>query len=176
MAGTGEAKRERGADRERETEAGQLASGSGGGRLKAGTPVLVSACLLGVRCRYDGESKRDEDVIARCARDKRAFFFPVCPEQLGGLPTPRARCEVVRSSGAMASGTDVLEGRARVVDEDGKDRTEQFLRGAEEALCLARLYGARRAILKTSSPSCDPVAGVAAAVLRREGIQVESAG
>jgi uncharacterized protein YbbK (DUF523 family) len=148
----------------------------------------VSACLLGVRCRYDGESRRDEDVIARCARDKRAFIIPVCPEQLGGLPTPRARCEVVRSSGGevgsttlspprgTASGEDVLEGRARVVGEDGEDRTEQFLRGAEEALRLARLYGARRAILKTNSPSCDPVAGVAAAVLRREGIQIESAG
>ena len=100
----------------------------------------------------------------------------MCPEQLGGLPTPRARCEVVWTSSGTASGEDVLEGRARVVGEDGEDRTEQFLRGAEEALCLARLYGARRAILKTNSPSCDPVAGVAAAVLRREGIQIEPAG
>jgi uncharacterized protein YbbK (DUF523 family) len=69
----------------------------------------------------------------------------------------------------------VVAGRARVVDENGADRTESFVRGAEETLALARALGARRAILKSGSPSCDAGSGVAAACLREAGIEIQSA-
>ena len=133
----------------------------------------MSACLLGVRCRYDGESRRSEEVVSRL---RHIHTIPVCPEQLGGLPTPRAPCELVGISGETGTGEDVLAGRARVIDEAGEDRTPEYLRGAEQTLRLARLLGARRAILKTDSPSCDPARGVTAAVLRREGFEIEGAG
>ena len=99
-------------------------------------PVLVSACLLGVRCRFDGGSKPDARVLALVARDG---ILPVCPEQLGGLSTPRVRHERVGS---------------RVVSESGVDATEAFERGADEAIRLAQLAGSRRAVLKARSPSC----------------------
>ena len=135
-------------------------------------PVLVSACLLGVRCRYDGGSKRHDEIVGRLSG---LAAVPVCPEQLGGLPTPRPPCEVRRTGGGMGTGEDVLEGRARVVSEDGEDETEAFLRGARETLRIAGLSGARRAMLKTDSPSCDPTRGVTAAVLGREGLVLEAA-
>lgn len=143
-------------------------------------PVLVSACLLGVRCRYDGESRKNEEVVSRlkyvhAGNGPALQVIPVCPEQIGGLPTPRAPCELVGISGEAGTGEDVLAGRARVIDEAGQDRTPEYLRGAEETLRLARLLGARRAILKTDSPSCDPARGVTAAVLRREGFEIEGA-
>ncbi len=142
--------------------------------------MLVSACLAGVACRYDGGSCPHEEVVA-LVRAGRAL--PVCPEQLGGLPTPRPRAEIRDGDGA-----DVLAGRARVVDEAGRDVTDAFMRGAEEVLRVARLTGARQAILKARSPSCGageihdgtfrgalrPGDGVTAALLRREGLDVRS--
>jgi uncharacterized protein YbbK (DUF523 family) len=98
--------------------------------------VLVSACLLGVCCRFDGGSQPNPGVLARiCGRR----FVPVCPEQLGGLPTPRPRHEIVGD---------------RVISEHGIDATGAFERGANEALRLMELSGARLAILKARSPSC----------------------
>lgn len=137
----------------------------GGG---TGGPVLVSACLLGVRCRYDGLSRECPELRRRLGA---RLPVPVCPEQLGGLPTPRAPMEVVGGAGR-----DVLEGRARVLAEDGTDRTAALIRGAEEALRIAGLVGARRACLKSESPSCDSRAGVAAALLESAGLELESAG
>lgn len=99
-------------------------------------PILVSACLLGVSCRYDGGSKPADEVLALA---ERFILVPVCPEQLGGLPTPRPRHERV--------------GRG-IVSEHGQDGTAAFERGAEEALRIARITGCRRAILKARSPSC----------------------
>lgn len=147
---------------------------------RARAPVLVSACLAGVACRYDGGSCPLPEVTG-LVRAGRAI--PVCPEQLGGLPTPRPRAEIRGGDGA-----DVLAGRARVVDEAGRDMTDAFRRGAEEVLRLARLTGARRALLKARSPSCGageiydgsfrgtlrPGDGVTAALLRREGLEVRS--
>ena len=97
--------------------------------------ILVSACLLGLRCRYDGASKPHPGVIALAERHE---LIPVCPEQLGGLPTPRSPAE---RQGAFV--------RTRE-----KDVTEQYRRGAEQALKLARLFGCEAAILKERSPSC----------------------
>ncbi len=99
--------------------------------------ILCSACLLGLRCRYNGESKPSSKVLALLQRHE---LVPVCPEQLGGLPTPRPPCE---------RGAD-----GRVRTKDGEDRTAAFERGAEEALTLLRLTGCRAAILKSKSPSC----------------------
>ena len=127
----------------------------------------MSACLVGVRCRYDGTSREIPELLPRLAGVR---VIPVCPEQLGGMPTPRVRCEIEGGSGA-----DVLSGRARVVDAVGDDRTANLLRGAEEAAALARRFGATRAVLKAGSPSCDAAAGVAAARLREAGLEIESA-
>jgi uncharacterized protein YbbK (DUF523 family) len=104
--------------------------------------------------------------------------MPICPEQLGGLPTPRAPAQIERGAGA-----DVLEGRARVTDAAGADVTEAFVRGAHETLRLCRGLHIERMILKANSPSCGAGAirrgservagdGVTAALLRREGIEV----
>jgi len=138
---------------------------------------LVSACLVGVRCRYDGESREDPEAVELLARGEA---IPVCPEQLGGLSTPRPRAEFVGGDGEA-----VLEGMARVVSEDGRDVTYAFLRGAEEVLRIALLVGVREAIFKDKSPSCGvrtiwlegkkvPGIGVTSALLRRSGIVVRS--
>ncbi|MFE7565097.1 DUF523 domain-containing protein [Kitasatospora sp. NPDC057500] len=143
--------------------------------------VLVSACLAGVPCRYDGRAKAAR-VVDELVAGGRAVV--VCPEGAGGLPTPRPAAEIVGGDGA-----DVLDGRARVVDATGADRTEEFTAGARAALAAAGAAGARRAVLMARSPSCGcgqvydgtfggtlrPGDGVTAALLRRAGIEVESA-
>lgn len=130
--------------------------------------VVVSQCLLGIPCRYDGkcavhEAARD----AACARG----WIPVCPEILGGLATPRTPAE--------------RQGE-RVVTRDGQDVTAAYRRGAEQALRIAKLYGAKYALLKERSPSCGagmiydgtfsgtriPGDGVTAALLRQNGLSV----
>jgi uncharacterized protein YbbK (DUF523 family) len=142
-----------------------------------GEPVLVSACMLGVHCRYDASTNPSGELLERLAG---ACVIPVCPEQLGGLCTPRPPAHLQGGDGA-----GVLDGKARVVTDAGTDVTAQYLQGASEALRLARLFGTRRAILKERSPSCGctlvhrdgawrPGSGVTAALLRREGIVVES--
>lgn len=139
-------------------------------------PILVSACLAGVRCRYHGGSSCSERIRALVEEGKA---IPVCPEELGGLSTPRPRAEV-----EMGDGTDVLAGRARVLDEHGRDVTAQFSRGAKAALHEALRSGARKAILKERSPSCGSAwiyrggklvrgMGVTAALLTQHGITVE---
>ncbi len=127
--------------------------------------VLVSACLLGLATRYDGASKPASQVLAL---RKKFKLIPFCPEQLGGLPTPRPPAELFGGDGLA-----VLEARARVFTREGKDVTAAFLRGAEEAAKLARLLGAKWAFLKARSPSCglNPL-GVAAARLLMEGIRL----
>lgn len=138
--------------------------------------ALVSACLMGVRCRYDGNHKKAD--LAAVLGDKYDPI-PVCPEQLGGMPTPRPPVEL---SGGM--GSDVLDGNARVEEVEGReDRTEKLLRGAETVLDLARHYKVRIAFLKGRSPSCGCGAvwrdgevvegdGVTTALLKRHGIEV----
>ena len=130
--------------------------------------LLISACLLGCRCRYDGASKAQPWAAELAARYE---LVPVCPEQLGGLPTPREPSE--RRADA-------------VVTKSGADVTAQFRRGAEQALHLARLYGCKAAVLKERSPSCGsgevydgtfsgrltPGDGVTAALLKANGIAV----
>ncbi len=98
--------------------------------------ILVSACLLGERCRYDGMSKPESDIIALEGRHE---LIPVCPEVLGGLQTPRAPAEICGS---------------RVINSEGKDVTAQYSLGAQKALEIALENGCTLAILKEKSPSC----------------------
>lgn len=97
---------------------------------------VVSACLAGCHCRYDGEAASDERVV-QLVREGRAL--PLCPEQMGGLATPRPPFEL---SGGYA------------LDAEGNDLTPRMLRGVEEAMRLVELAGCRMAILKSRSPSC----------------------
>lgn len=97
---------------------------------------LCSACLLGIRCRYDGKSKPDKRIIGL---SKKEALIPVCPEQLGGLSTPRESSEI--------------KGK-RVITVSGKDQTENMKKGAEETLKIAKLFNIKQAILKQKSPSC----------------------
>jgi uncharacterized protein YbbK (DUF523 family) len=137
----------------------------------------ISACLLGVACRYDGHAATHPAALALAAREP---CLPLCPEQLGGLPTPRPAAQIVGGTGA-----DVLDGRARVVDADGRDVTTAFCRGAQEAADLCARLGVQAVVLKARSPSCGAGCiyqgdrlvsgdGVAAALLRRRGLRVES--
>jgi uncharacterized protein YbbK (DUF523 family) len=98
--------------------------------------ILVSACLLGIDCRYCGTGCYHED-IAKLA--EKHYLIPVCPEQLGGLPTPREPVELVNGF---------------AIDKQGRNVTEQFKKGAIEVLKLAKLYHCTLAILKSNSPSC----------------------
>ena len=98
--------------------------------------ILISACLLGVRCRYDGASKVYPNIAEL---EKRHTLVPVCPEQLGGLATPRTPAE--------------RQGKL-VVTSEGTDVTGAYRRGAEEPLRLCRTFDCKAAILKERSPSC----------------------
>jgi len=140
--------------------------------------ILVSGCLAGLHCRYDGK-KSSSAAVQELIR--RGEGIVVCPEQLGGLPTPRADSKIVGGDGF-----DVLSGKAKVISEEGIDVTEQFIGGARETLRLARLVGAKRVIFKERSPSCGVKkiyrgeeivdgCGVTTALLLREGFEVTAA-
>ena len=98
--------------------------------------LLISACLLGVSCRYDGKSKPMKDIEKLMEKYE---LVPVCAEIFGGLPTPRVPAEI--------SGEKVLTA-------EGKDVTAEYIKGAEEVLRLGKIFGAKKALLKERSPSC----------------------
>jgi len=108
--------------------------------------ILVSACLAGICCKYNG-GNNGIPLIKELVKQGKAI--PLCPEQLGGLPTPRLPAEI-----KGGSARDVLQGKASVVRKDGADVTENFIRGAREVLKFCQEMGIRRAILKSKSPSC----------------------
>ena len=130
--------------------------------------VLVSACLLGVCCRYDGQSKACPAVLELL---KAHELIPVCPEQLGGLPTPRPPAEIQGN---------------RVINREGTDVTAQYQKGAEEAARLYQLFHCACAVLKARSPSCGcgevydgsfsgtlvPGDGITAQAFKRLGLRV----
>lgn len=129
---------------------------------------LCSACLLGIECRYDGKSSLREGIIELA---KREVLIPVCPEQLGGLPTPREAIEL-------------RDGKA--ITKSGKDITENLEKGARQVLKLAKLFGIKEAIMKQGSPSCGSGQiydgtfsgriikgdGITTALLKKNGIRV----
>lgn len=140
--------------------------------------ILISACLVGIDCRYDGGSCAQEELITLVKEGKAIL---VCPEQLGGMGTPRPPCEILKGDG-----DSLWQGEGRVVNCHGEDKTVPFIKGAEETLKLAKMYGVELAILKAKSPSCGSEniydgsftgklkkgEGVTAAVLKRQGIRV----
>lgn len=140
--------------------------------------ILVSACLAGIPCRYDGQSKAVENIAELVKRGEAKVF---CPETLGGLKIPRVPSEIIGGEGE-----DVLQGRAKVMSRDGVDRTEEFLAGAYATLELCRKHNAREVWLKAKSPSCGvgriydgtfsgalrPGDGVTTALLKRNGVKV----
>lgn len=132
--------------------------------------LLISGCLLGLACRYDGECRPlPEEKLGRLR--EKFQLIPVCPEQLGGLSTPRNPSERV---GAL------------VISNVGNDVTEEYQKGAKEVLKLAKLFGCTAALLKEKSPACGNGLiydgtfrknlvtgdGVAAELLKKNGIQV----
>jgi uncharacterized protein YbbK (DUF523 family) len=128
-------------------------------------PAIISACLLGIPCRWHGRRpKKRQTLIDRLK--KRYVLVPVCPEQLGGMPTPRTG-EKLEGSGA-----EVLDGRSRIIaPETGKDVTRFHINGARYTLEIAKIVGARCAYLKGGSPSCDKD-GVTGEMLKRAGVRV----
>lgn len=136
---------------------------------------IASACLVGLCTRYDGGTNRD-DVVYKLFKEGK--IIPLCPEQLGGLPTPR---EPVDFYGG--TGKDVIEGKATLKTKKGEERKENFLRGAREVLKVVRALGIRKAYLKEGSPSCGVKwvyregkltegMGVTAYLLMKEGVEL----
>jgi len=98
--------------------------------------LIISACLAGIKCRYNGKGALNKKALDLVSRGKA---IPVCPEQLGGLPTPRPATEIKNN---------------KVIDDKGKDYTKHYQIGAKEALKIAKIAGCKKAILKARSPSC----------------------
>ncbi len=126
--------------------------------------VLVSACLCGRRCRYDAKIlETDFENLMK----KSYKIISICPEESGGLPTPRAKAFITGSQ----KGEDVLAGKEKVLDSEGKDVTKNFIKGAKKALILIKKHKIKKAFLKTKSPSCG-VSGVTSALLKKSGIKI----
>ena len=133
--------------------------------------VLISACLIGVSCRYDGKTKPLDEALLTKLKNAH-HLIPICPELMGGLATPRIPAEIT-------------DGR-KVTRRDGVDVTAEYEKGAAEALRLARFFGCDTAFLKARSPSCGRDAiydgsfsgtltnadGITAALLRQNGIRI----
>lgn len=142
--------------------------------------IIVSACLLGLNTRYDGEANAHTLLQKYSVMGK---FIPVCPEQLGGLPTPRVPVEIIDGTGQ-----DVIAGLCAIQGERGEVVTTQFIQGAKEVLKIMKLFNVTAAILKERSPSCGvnyiydgsfshrkmPGQGVTAAMLKEHNIPIYS--
>lgn len=136
--------------------------------------ILVSACLVGVHCRYDGKASQNE---ALCSLYEQGQAIAVCPEVLGGLPIPRSSCEQVKTEDGI-----------RVMTQAGEDYTDAFEKGAQITLAICQAAGIDQAVLKAKSPSCGcgqvydgsfsrkliPGDGLTAGLLKANGIQVKT--
>ncbi len=140
--------------------------------------IVIGACLAGIPCRYDGRSAPDKECAALAARGEAAV---ACPEVMGGLESPRDPCEIIGGDGF-----DVLDGRAKIVDKSGIDRTAAFILGAQKFLEFLQMQGADMVYFKARSPSCGAGEiydgtfsgqlktgdGVTAALLKKSGIKI----
>ncbi|MCD2249100.1 DUF523 domain-containing protein [Listeria swaminathanii] len=142
--------------------------------------IAVSACLAGIACRYDG---KDKEITKIKQMVENGEAIPFCPEVIGGLPTPRFPAEIVGGDGK-----DVWLGRAKVVDNQGTDVTEEYKNGASLTLAKIKELGITQIIMKEKSPSCGSCAiydgtfsgkikdgtGVAAALFQMNDIKIIS--
>lgn len=108
--------------------------------------MIVSACLVGVNCKYNG-GNNDNDKVKEFLKDKQ--YIIICPEQLGGLTTPRKPSEI-----NQVGGKEVLIGNGKVISCENKDVTENFIKGAKESLNISKIFDCKQALLKEGSPSC----------------------
>ena len=111
-----------------------------------GAKFIVSACLIGKNCFYDGSSRKDENIKTLL---DNGLAVAVCPEQLGALSTPRPPSEIF-----AGDGDDVLKGKAFIFNKEGKEVTANFIKGAKEFLAIVKENNIKTAILKSNSPSC----------------------
>ena len=140
---------------------------------------LISACLLGIKCAWSGDDKYKNGRAIELSKVEP--LLPVCPEQLGGLSTPRAPQEI-----QGGTGDDVLDNKCGVVNNDGEDVTREFIKGAEEILKIAWQLNIKEFIAKSQSPSCGcgqiydgtfsgrliDGDGVTTALLKRSGVKI----
>ena len=145
--------------------------------------ILISACLLGHKVRYDGDHKLCESALMQRWRSE-GRILALCPEVAGGFPTPRAPAEISHAQG----GRDVLAHKAIVFERGGRDVSAGYVAGAQAALSVVKTHGVRVAVLKEGSPSCGsgytydgsfsggttPKPGVTAALLEDNGVFVFS--
>ena len=109
--------------------------------------IIISACLLGIPCRYNGKSKINKEALDLFLKGKALL---ICPEIVSGQKTPRPACEIIKGDGR-----DVIRGNARVVDKDGNDYTEEFIKGSRTILDdVVSKHNIKKALLKSGSPSC----------------------
>lgn len=141
--------------------------------------ILVSSCLLGLKTNYKGEGKEIKQLVSLWRKGKLVFM---CPEQTGGLSTPREPAEIENGKSAR----DVLKGNGKVLTKTGKDVTKQFVKGAKQTLKVCKDLNIKTAILKARSPSCGsgttydgtfsdnkiPGNGLTAELLKQNGISV----
>lgn len=141
--------------------------------------VIVSACLAGYNCRYNGQAKTDPKIADMV---RRGEAIAVCPEVLGGFEIPHAPAEI------SGTGAQVLDGEARIFDKENNDVTQKYLDGVYSVLKICKEFNVKQALLKSKSPSCGCGViydgsftgklrggdGVTAALLKRNGIQVTS--
>ncbi len=142
--------------------------------------ILVSACLAGINCRWDGTNQLDKKIKILVDQGKAT---PVCPEELGGLSTPRLPSEI-----RQGNGRDVLQRKTKVIDKEGKIITAQFIKGAEGVLAIAKRKGIKTVLFKNKSAACGcgliydgtfsgklkKGDGVTTALLKEKGIKVIS--
>ncbi|MCT4585196.1 MAG: DUF523 domain-containing protein [Peptostreptococcaceae bacterium] len=141
--------------------------------------TLVSACLLGIDCKYSGENNKNEELLEFL---KGKDIIPICPEQLGGLKTPRQMAEL------KSTAKDIVENEGIVITKDNVDVTKEFLKGGYEILKYLKLFDIEKAILKEGSPSCGSNfvydgsfsskkikgQGITAYLLQKEGVKLFS--
>jgi uncharacterized protein YbbK (DUF523 family) len=142
--------------------------------------IIVSACLAGINCNYKGESKPNEKIIS-LIKERKAI--PICPEQLGGLTTPRSGARIL-----SGNGEDILEGKSELITDNGGNVTKEYIKGAEETLRILKMFNCDTVILKQGSPSCGKGKtqggeserklfqgdGVTTSLLKRNGIKLFS--
>ncbi|MEM1543708.1 MAG: DUF523 domain-containing protein [Candidatus Aenigmatarchaeota archaeon] len=145
--------------------------------------ILVSACLAGIKCNFRGRSRTNLKILELV---KKGIAYPVCPEVLGDLPIPRSGARILCKE-IDFDGNDVLDGKTIVIDEEGKDVTENFIKGAYKTLEIAKKHNIKMAYLNQYSPSCGHGKtlggnqyikkyvsgdGVTTALLKRNGIKI----